>query len=81
MNPTELQPSELMQIAADFFKSERIHYRVVGSMANVPENCRKRPVKRGIDSSSSHSHAACFYYPSLVGYLLFSTNKFRKTAR
>ena len=35
MNPTELQPSELMQIAADFFESEGIHYRVVGSMAST----------------------------------------------
>ena len=35
MNPTELQPSELMQIAADFFESEGIHYRVVGSMASM----------------------------------------------
>ena len=36
MNPTELQPSELMQIAANFFESEDIHYRVVGSMASMP---------------------------------------------
>jgi hypothetical protein len=35
MNPTELQPFELMQIAADFFESEGIHYRVVGSMASM----------------------------------------------
>ncbi len=35
MNPTELQPSELMQIAADFFESQGIHYRVVGSMASM----------------------------------------------
>jgi hypothetical protein len=35
MNPTELQPSELMQIAADFFESEGIHYRVVGAMASM----------------------------------------------
>ena len=26
---------ELMQIAADFFESEGIHYRVVGSMASM----------------------------------------------
>jgi len=35
MNPTELQPFELMQIAADFFESAGIHYRVVGSMASM----------------------------------------------
>ena len=35
MNPSELQPSELMQIIADFFESESIHYRVVGSMASM----------------------------------------------
>lgn len=35
MNPTELQPFELMQIAADFFESQGIHYRVVGSMASM----------------------------------------------
>ena len=39
MNPTELQPSELMQIAADFFESEGIHYRVVGSMAIFVAAC------------------------------------------
>lgn len=35
MNPTELQPHELMQIVADFFESRGIHYRVVGSMASM----------------------------------------------
>jgi hypothetical protein len=35
MNPTELQPAELMQIAADFFEAQGIHYRVVGSMASM----------------------------------------------
>lgn len=35
MNPSELQPHELMQIAADFFESQGIHYRVVGSLASM----------------------------------------------
>lgn len=35
MNPAELQPHELMQIAADFFESRGIHYRIVGSMASM----------------------------------------------
>ena len=35
MNPTELQPHELMQIVADFFESHGVHYRVVGSMASM----------------------------------------------
>jgi hypothetical protein len=35
MNPSELQPHELMQRMADFFEAERIEYRVVGSMASM----------------------------------------------
>jgi len=35
MNPSELQPHELMQIVADFFESQKIHYRVVGSLASM----------------------------------------------
>lgn len=35
MNPSELQPHELMQRMADFFESEGIPYRVVGSMASM----------------------------------------------
>jgi hypothetical protein len=35
MTASELQPYELMQIAADFFESEKIHYRVVGSIASM----------------------------------------------
>lgn len=35
MNPTELQPHELMQVMADFFESQGIAYHVVGSMASM----------------------------------------------
>jgi len=35
MNPSELQPHELMQRVADFFESHGITYRVVGSMASM----------------------------------------------
>jgi len=35
MNPSELQPHELMQRMADFFEAEGIAYRVVGSMASM----------------------------------------------
>jgi len=35
MNSAELQPHELMQIAADFFESQGIAYHVVGSMASM----------------------------------------------
>lgn len=35
MNPTDLQPHELMQRVADFFESRGIAYRVVGSMASM----------------------------------------------
>ena len=35
MDPAELQPHQLMQIVADFFESQEIHYRVVGSMASM----------------------------------------------
>lgn len=34
-DPSELQPRELLQIAADFFESQEIDYRVVGSMASI----------------------------------------------
>lgn len=35
MEPTELEPSQLLQIMADFFESIGVHYRVVGSMASM----------------------------------------------
>ncbi len=35
MEPTELGPSELLQIMADFIESIEVHYRVVGSMASM----------------------------------------------
>jgi hypothetical protein len=35
MNPAELQPHELMQLVAEFFESQKIQYRVVGSMASM----------------------------------------------
>ncbi len=35
MKPSELQPHELMQIVADFFESQKIHYRIVGSLASM----------------------------------------------
>lgn len=35
MEPSELQPFELLQIVATFFESLGIHYRVVGSMASI----------------------------------------------
>lgn len=35
MNPTDLQPHQLMQRMADFFEAEGIPYRVVGSMASM----------------------------------------------
>ena len=35
MNPAALQPHELMQRVADFFESQGIAYRVVGSMASM----------------------------------------------
>lgn len=35
MNPSEMQPHELMQIVADFFESRGIAYRVVGSLASM----------------------------------------------
>ncbi len=35
MSPSELQPHELMQRVADFFESQGIAYRVVGSMASM----------------------------------------------
>lgn len=34
-DPVDLQPRELLQIAADFFESRGIAYRVVGSMASI----------------------------------------------
>lgn len=34
-DPVNLQPRELLQIAADFFESREISYRVVGSMASI----------------------------------------------
>ncbi len=34
-NPIDLQPRELLQIAASFFESHAISYRVVGSMASI----------------------------------------------
>jgi hypothetical protein len=34
-DPAEMQPHELMQIAADFFESQGIGYRVVGSLASM----------------------------------------------
>lgn len=35
MNPSELQPHELMQIVANFCESQGVAYRVVGSMASM----------------------------------------------
>jgi hypothetical protein len=35
MSSVNLQPHELMQIVADFFESQKIAYRVVGSMASM----------------------------------------------
>jgi len=35
MDPSELQPSELLHLVANFFESSDIHYRVVGSMASM----------------------------------------------
>ena len=35
MNPAELHPHELMQRMADFFESQGIAYRVVGSLASM----------------------------------------------
>ncbi len=35
MNPTELQPHELMQRLADFMEAQKIAYRIVGSMASM----------------------------------------------
>ena len=34
-DPVDLQPRELLQIAADFFEVRGIAYRVVGSMASI----------------------------------------------
>ncbi len=34
-DPVDLQPSQLLQIVADFLESEQIPYRVVGSMASI----------------------------------------------
>lgn len=35
MNPTELEPHQLMQRLADFMEAQKIAYRIVGSMASM----------------------------------------------
>jgi predicted nucleotidyltransferase len=35
MNPTELEPHQLMQRLADFMEAHEIAYRIVGSMASM----------------------------------------------
>lgn len=35
MNPTELEPHQLMQRLADFMEAHKIDYRIVGSMASM----------------------------------------------
>lgn len=35
MNPTELEPHQLMQRLADFMEAHKIAYRIVGSMASM----------------------------------------------
>ncbi len=57
----ELQPRELLQIAANFFESHKIDYRVVGSMASIAygENRFTNDVDIVADLKLEHVDALC----------------------
>jgi hypothetical protein len=60
-DPIDLQPRELLQIAADFFESHDIAYRVVGSMASIAygENRFTNDVDIVADLKHGHVDALC----------------------
>lgn len=63
-DPANLQPRELLQIAADFFESHGIAYHVVGSMASIAygENRFTNDVDMVADLRMEHVAALCDYF-------------------
>ena len=72
--PIDLQPVELLQLAADFFESHNIAYRVVGSMASIAygENRFTNDVDMVVDLRLEHVDSLCrqFTAPSRCSILV-----------
>jgi hypothetical protein len=71
MSSSELKPHELMQIVADFFESQKIAYRVVGSMASMAygEPRFTNDVDIVADLKVENLAAICAAFPSPQYYL------------
>lgn len=71
MNQSELLPHELMQLVADHFQSQGIHYRVVGSMASMAygEPRFTNDVDIVADLSLQELPALCAAFPAPDYYL------------
>jgi hypothetical protein len=65
-DPVDLQPRELLQIAADFFEARGIAYRVVGSMASIAygENRFTNDVDIVADLRPEHVDDLCAFFPA-----------------
>jgi hypothetical protein len=63
-DPANLEPRELLQIAANFFESHGIAYRVVGSMASIAygENRFTNDVDIVADLQFEHVDELCDYF-------------------
>lgn len=70
-DPVDLQPRELLQIAADFFESHGIAYRIVGSMASIAygENRFTNDVDVVADLKQEHVDDLCRRFPAPDYYL------------
>lgn len=64
-DPVNLQPRELLQIAADFFESRGIPYRIVGSMASIAygENRFTNDIDVVADLQPGHVDDLCIQFP------------------
>ena len=67
----ELQPRELLQFFAEFFESQAIDYRVVGSMASIAygENRFTNDVDMVVDLKLEHVEPLCERFPPPHYYL------------
>lgn len=71
MNPSDLQPHELMQRMAEFFETHSIDYRVVGSMASMAYGEPRLTIDIDMVANLKPQHIAliCQSFPSPEYYV------------